>query len=190
VLEDNALLAFLGRRGRGAVVEILRRHPGRTWTVRELARFADVPSMVASRAVRELAALGTVESLRPGRDLRVRFLPESAAGRWLDGLLVPDLPTEAAAAFARAYRPPAGVTWAALWRHPGDDPLAAAAPVRIALVARDPESALDAADPALDAVRRAGLPLPDVSAWTPESLRGDDPVARAILAGRRILPRP
>jgi len=143
--------------------------------------------MVASRAVRELAAFAAVDALRPGRDARVRFLPDSVAGRWLSTLIVPDLATACAAAFVRSYRPPPGVTWASLWRHPDDDPLAAASPVRIALVARDPDAALESAGPALDILRASGWLRPELSAWTPESLRGDDAVARAILAGRRIL---
>ncbi|MFO1533515.1 MAG: hypothetical protein ABR562_07470 [Thermoplasmatota archaeon] len=91
MLIDNPILAFLGRRGRGAVVEALRRNPGRQWTVRDLARFADVAPMVASRAARELVALGALEAVRPGREARMRFLPGSVAGRFLAALDVPDV---------------------------------------------------------------------------------------------------
>ena len=83
VLVENPVLAMLGRRGRGAVVEALRRAPRRTWTVRDLARAADVPSAVASRAVRELRVLGAVDFQRPGRDARVRFLATTPVGRFL-----------------------------------------------------------------------------------------------------------
>ena len=41
-------------------------------------------------------------------------------------------------------------------------------------------------DPDRESVRAAWLPVPDLSAWTPESLRGKDNVARAIVAGRRL----
>jgi hypothetical protein len=190
VLEENPLLALLGRRGRGAVVEALRRNPRRAWTVRELARFADVAPTVASRAVRELAALGAVEAVRPGRDLAARFLPGTPAGAWLDCLVVPDLRQAVAATVARAYLWPAGVTRLVLWRHPDDDPNAPEAPVRVAaLTNRDPGDALEAAGPALDAVRAAGLPMPEVSAWVAGDLAADDPVARAILAGLPLTSR-
>ncbi|MES2153653.1 MAG: hypothetical protein V4510_00775 [bacterium] len=91
MLVENPLLAFLGRRGRGAVVEALRRNPARLWSVRDLARFADVAPMVASRAARELQALGALDVVRPGREVRMRFLPDSPAGFFLANLEVPDV---------------------------------------------------------------------------------------------------
>jgi hypothetical protein len=186
VLADNPLLAVLGRRGRGAVVEALRRGPARSWTVRDLARFADVDPMASSRAVRELAALGAVEVLRPGRSALVRWRPDSPAGRFLDALQAPDLRRGAAEAFASAYGRPPGVAAVLLWRDPADDPADPRAPARIALVARDPEAALELAGPALDAVARGGHPQVEATAWSPAALRGDDPVARAIRAGARL----
>lgn len=92
MLNDNPLIAFLGRRGRGAVVEALRRNPRRNLSVRELARLADVAPMVASRAVGELRELGAVTVGRDGKTLRVRFQPGSVAGGFLARLEVPDLP--------------------------------------------------------------------------------------------------
>jgi DNA-binding IclR family transcriptional regulator len=92
VLNDNPLLAFLGRRGRGAVVEALRRNPGRPLHVRELARLADVAPMVASRAARELQALRAVELSRNGRLLAIRLDPATRAGAFLAGVDVPDPP--------------------------------------------------------------------------------------------------
>jgi DNA-binding transcriptional regulator YhcF (GntR family) len=92
VLNDNPLLALLGRRGRGAVVEALRRNPGRLLHVRELARLADVAPMVASRAVRELAALHAVEVQRRGRELAVRLDATSRAGAFLATVEAPDPP--------------------------------------------------------------------------------------------------
>jgi DNA-binding transcriptional regulator YhcF (GntR family) len=92
VLNDNPLLAFLGRRGRGAVVEALRRNAGRPLHVRELARLADVAPMVASRAVRELEALRAVEVARRGRELTVRLDAESRAGEFLARIEAPDPP--------------------------------------------------------------------------------------------------
>jgi hypothetical protein len=190
VLEPNPLLALLGRRGRGAVVEALRRNPRREWSVRELARFADVAPMVASRAVRELAALGAVEALRPGRDVRARFLPGSPAGAWLAGLVVPDLRQAVADGFARRYPWPAGVTRLVLWRHPDDDPASPESPTRIAVLTnRDPAEALEAAGSALDGLRVAGLPIPDLSAWVAGELSQEDPVARAILGGLPLTSR-
>ena len=92
VLNDNPLLAFLGKRGRGAVVEALRRNPGRPLHVRELARLADVAPMVASRALRELQALRAVEVSRQGRLLAVRLDPASRTGAFLAAVAVPDPP--------------------------------------------------------------------------------------------------
>lgn len=92
MLNDNPLLAFLGRRGRGAVVEALRRNPVRPLHVRELARLADVAPMVASRAVRELRQLNAVEVARRGREVTVRLDEASPAGRWLAQVQAPDPP--------------------------------------------------------------------------------------------------
>lgn len=92
MLNDNPLLAFLGRRGRGAVVEALRRNPARALHVRELARLADVAPMVASRAVRELRALNAIEVVRRGRELAVRLDPGSVSGRFLAEVQAPDPP--------------------------------------------------------------------------------------------------
>lgn len=91
MLNDNPLIAFLGRRGRGAVVEALRRNPTRALSVRELARLADVAPMVASRAVAELRSFGAVLVQRDGKALRVRFQPASVVGAFLARLEVPDL---------------------------------------------------------------------------------------------------
>ena len=92
MLNDNPLLAFLGKRGRGAVVEALRRNPGRPLHVRELARLADVAPMVASRAVRELEALRAVQVTRRGRDVAVRLDPGTASGAFLASVSAPDPP--------------------------------------------------------------------------------------------------
>jgi hypothetical protein len=191
VLVDNPLLTLLGRRGRGAVVEALLRNPTRIWRVRELARFADVAPMVASRAAKELAALGAIESLRPGRNARIRWRPDSAAGRFLASH-VPDLRREAADAFATAFRPvdAAARFTLLLWRDPRDDPADPLAPARIAVVAsvRTADAALDAAGPALDAVRNAGLPAPEVSLFSPTELQGNDATAVAVRSGLELAP--
>jgi len=96
VLNDNPLLAFLGKRGRGAVVEALRRNPHRALHVRELARLADVAPMVASRAARELQALGAAEVGRRGREVTVRLDAAGKAGAFLAEVQVPDPPFRAA----------------------------------------------------------------------------------------------
>lgn len=92
MLNDNPLLAFLGRRGRGAVVEALRRNPGRPLHVRELARLADVAPMVASRAVSELKGLKAVEVSRLGNTLAVRLDVGTTAGAFLTSIEAPDPP--------------------------------------------------------------------------------------------------
>ena len=92
MLNDNPLLAFLGKRGRGAVVEALRRNPGHALHVRELARLADVAPMVASRALRELEALGALDISRRGRDVTARLDAASKAGAFLATVTAPDPP--------------------------------------------------------------------------------------------------
>lgn len=92
MLNDNPLLAFLGRRGRGAVVEALRRNRNRNLSVRELARLADVAPMVASRAVRELEALRALAVQRRGRNVAVRLDGDNPAGRFLATVDVPAPP--------------------------------------------------------------------------------------------------
>lgn len=92
MLNDNPLLAFLGKRGRGAVVEALRRNPGKALHVRELARLADVAPMAASRAVRELEALGAVDVRRKGRDVAVRLDEATKGGAFLATVTAPDPP--------------------------------------------------------------------------------------------------
>ena len=92
MLNDNPLLAFLGKRGRGAVVEALRRNRGRPLHVRELARLADVAPMVASRALRELQALNAVEVSRRGKLVTVRLDDAGPAGAFLASVRVPDPP--------------------------------------------------------------------------------------------------
>ena len=91
MLNDNPLLAFLGKRGRGAVIEALRRNP-RPLHVRELARLADVAPIVASRALRELQALAAVEVVRQGQQVLVRLDAGSKAGAFLASVEVPGPP--------------------------------------------------------------------------------------------------
>jgi predicted transcriptional regulator len=91
VLNDNPVIAFLGRRGRGAVVEALRRNPNRSLSVRELARRADVAPLVASRAVAELRRFDAVTVQKDGKALRVRFQAGSVVGAFLARLEVPDV---------------------------------------------------------------------------------------------------
>ena len=156
--------------------------------MRELAGLAGVAPIVASRAVRELEALGAVEALRPGRDSRVRFLPQAAAGAFLAGLQVPDLRAQAGRAFATSLKAPAGTVTVLRWQQPGDDPADPRCPVRVAVVVRRNEAeAADAAGAALDAVRAAGLPPVAVSTHLAGALDPADPVAQAILRGAPAL---
>ncbi len=188
---DNPLLTMLGRRGRGAIVDALTGSPGATHSVRDLARTARVQPMVASRAVTELQALGAVEYLRPGRNGRVRWLAEAPAAQALATIDPPDLRMAAADAFANAYTGPAGARRVVVWQAAGDNPADPLAPTRLAIVARDEdaeEEALDAAGPALDAVRLADLPAPDVTTLLADSLADDDPVAAAVRAGKPVGP--
>jgi DNA-binding transcriptional regulator YhcF (GntR family) len=92
VLNDNPLLVFLGRRGRGAVVEALRRNPNRALSVRELARLADVAPMVASRSVRELEAVRALAVARRGRTVAVRLDATTRSGAFLARVDAPSPP--------------------------------------------------------------------------------------------------
>lgn len=182
MLADNALLTVLGRRGRGAVVEALRADPHATWTVREIARAADVAPMTASRAIKELAALGVLDVFRPGRDMVVRWEQDAAASRVLADLVVPDFKAEGVAQFAEAY--PRRVVQ---WVHPDDEPSDPLTPARLAVIVRSGEDeALDDVGPALDAVHAAGWPRPEVTVFRRDDLDLDDPVAMAVLEGRPV----
>lgn len=183
MLVDNPLLVLLGRRGRGAIVEALRRAPGHVWRTRELARAALVSVSVASRAVAELASLGAVRATRPGRDARIEWQPGPAAA-FLEALVVPDIHRQAAEAFAAQLEPGTRVVQYVAPGHAPDDPRA---PLHLAILSnRDPTRVLDACLPALDALRQDGYPAPDVSVVNPRELANDD-WGQAIGRGRLIL---
>jgi hypothetical protein len=187
MLRDNPLLTFLGRRGRGAVVDALRMNPEKTWTVRELARIADVPAITASRAVKELDALGVVDAFRPGRNKHIRWETESAVAQALVPFVVPDLRGEAAVRFAAAFMGPTGARPVS-WHLIGDDIADPNCPTRVAILLRsydDEDDALDAIGPALDVVAESGWPRPSVTTIVKSEL-GDDEVAQAIRAGRPL----
>lgn len=186
-LADQPLLTCLGRRGRGAVADALLSAPDRDWSVRALARAAKVTATTASRAVRELENLGAVTMMRPGRDAVVRFMPEAAAGRDLAALRLMDLRRATAERFASAMDPPSGVRAIHWWSDVPDHPALPEVPTRIAvLCTRGTGRALEAVGPALDTLREEGLPQPDVTVWRLSELGADDPVAKAILAGRPL----
>lgn len=183
-LADNPLLTLLGRRGRGAVVETLRASGG-PWSVRALARASGVAAMTVSRAVRELAALGIVDTYRPGRDQVVQWRAASAGAAVIAALRPPDLRSEGCRVFAASYRRP-GATLVQWWM-PGDDPADPLTPARLGILVRHPddeEAALDAIGPALDAVESAGWARPQATVHVGPLLSDADEVARAIRAGR------
>lgn len=187
---DNPLLAMLGRRGRGAIVDALRADPDHAWTLRGLARSADIPHTVAARAVRELQALGAVEANRPGRDARIRWLPDRPAARWLATLDPPNLAAAAAQRFAAAVPRQPPITRLLWWRATGDTPADPLCPVRVAIVWRggpdDEEAALEAADAGLDAVAAAGLPHILVNTVSEEALRSGDATAQDMARGQSL----
>jgi hypothetical protein len=175
-VEDHPILACLGRRGRWSVAHVLGAQPTRTWNLRELAGAAGVHPVVAGRAVRELAALVAVDLLRPRRDAQVRLRLDTPAGAFVAALQPPDLRGDTEAIFAAAYTGPGPVVrWSR--KHAGDPE----APTRLAIVvgAGKEDAAWEAVDGALDAVRAAGLPAPDVSVLA-EPLDASDDVARAV----------
>lgn len=182
---DNPLLRFLGRRGRPAVVTAVLAAPREVWHVRELADAADVSPMTASRALGELAALGAVELLRPGRDVQATWRPAAPAARFLRTLHAPDLRHDAAHRFAAHYDVPQGVTGLRWWQHPDEDPGDPHAPTRIAILVQDDdaeEAALEAIGPALDAVRARGIPVP-LAETVQAGMLGDDGVSQAVRDG-------
>ncbi len=187
MLRDHPLLTLLGRRGRGAVVDALRQEPERQWNVRELAAAADVPVITASRAVRELDALGVVDSFRPGRDKVIQWDSQSAVARALVPFVVPDLRGEAARTAAAALAVPDRAR-IIFWQMPEDEPADPECPIRVAVLCRDAdeELVLDAIGPALDAVAAAGWPRPDISVVPRSMLSDDDPVTQAVLAGQPL----
>ena len=172
VLADHPLATALGRRGCGAVIDALRA-ASEAINLRGLARAARVPVANTRRIVRDLEALRLVESIRPGRDARIRWRGGPLAAV-LDGW--PDLREATADAFSRAYDGPGG---AQRWQHPDDDPADPHAPTRIVVLADD--EAWDHVGPALDAVAAAGWPAPRVDVLDPASADPDDPVAAAML---------
>lgn len=181
VLRDNPVLTMLGRRGRGDVVQALLEAP-RTWSVRALARAAGVHAATAARTVKELEALGAVDVVRPGRDARLR-LNASPVAQALAALRVPDVRGRAAATFAAAYGHRAPCL---RWQAPGEHDADPLVPTRIAVRAED-DAAVDAVGPALDAVRAAGWPAPDIT-WH-DVLDPADATARAILQGTPLTAR-
>lgn len=188
---DNRLLRFLGRRGRLDVLQAMRDDPREVWHIRELAHAAGVNAMTASRAVEELEAMDAVEVLRPGREMQVTWR-RAVASRFLRTLQVPDLPRRSADTFEDHYRPPRRHRIVAAlyhWHDRGDDPGDPQDPIRVAIIVRrDEDVANDAIGPALDAVRRRGLPVP-LAETVPQEMLGDDRQSRAILAGRRLDPQ-
>lgn len=187
-LADNPLLTVLGRRGRGAVIAVLRDTPARPWNVRDLARAADVNAMTASRTVKELSALGVVESYRPGRDLVVRWRASSAGAAVIAALDPPDLLAEGCRTFAGAYSGPHDGPLRR-WFQPGDQAADPLVPARLAVLVAtdaDEDEAWDAVGPALDAVEAAGWARPEVGVQVRTNLDEGDAVAAAILAGRPL----
>ncbi len=187
VLRHHPLLTVLGRRGRGAVVDALCSAPDQTWSVRGLAREAGVQPATAARAVQELEALAALEVLRPGRDAHVQLRRDTEMGGALLRLRLPDVRQGTCQAFAASFGHPEGVRQLLRWAAPEDhsaDPLCR---TRIAVICRDDsEPALDAVGPALDGVREAGWPAPDVTVWTRDELVPDDRMAVAILEGQPL----
>ncbi len=179
VLADNPLLTVLGRRGAGAVLDALRAGDG-PWTLRGLARDAGVPPATASRVVADLEALEALEKLRPGRDARIRWRPGPVADL-LRALAVPDPRAETLAAFRAGYAGPADSVHA--YRVEGDVAGDPRTPLRVVVLSRDEDAAWDAVGPALDAVRAAGWPAPEVAVHDPRDLDASVPADAALLAG-------
>ncbi len=144
--------------------------------------------MTASRAVKELSALGVVDQYRPGRALVVQWRSAAAAAQRLAAFDADDLRRRGAEAFAQAYQPATGRTLLS-WNMPDDDPSDPLVPARVAVIVTRTEQeddALDDVGPALDLVHAAGWPRPDVTVFVRSDLEPGDDVARAVLAGRPI----
>ncbi len=178
VLADHPLLTSLGRRGRGAVLDSLL-GAAAPQSVRDLARATGLAPGIVSRAIDEFTALGLVDVLRPGRAARIQLNEASPWVPWLRRSPPPGI----AAVVAAAYEGPGRLMQ---WSDAGerrDDPHS---PVRIAIITDDEDAALDAIGPTLDAVREAGWPAPELTAWDESMLDADDPVGARILSGRPL----
>lgn len=177
VLADNPLLTVLGRRGAGAVLDVLRAEDG-PWTVRGLARAANVQPSTAGRVVRDLEALEALDKIRPGRDAVIRWRTGPVADL-LRGLEVPDVRARTLATFRAGFKGPAESVHP--FRAAGDTVGDPHTPLRIVVLSQDEDAAWDAVGPALDAVREAGWPAPDVAVHDPRDLDPTDPDGALLL---------
>ncbi len=177
VLADNPLLTVLGRRSAGAVLDELRAGFG-PWTLRGLARAAGVPTATAGRVVDDLEALEALDKLRPGRDAVIRWRAGPVADL-LRGLEVPDVRARTLDAFRSGFHGPFESIHA--YRADGDTAGDPRTPLRIAILSLEEDEAWDAVGPALDAVREAGWPAPDVTVFDPRELDLGDSTDAAVL---------
>lgn len=70
---SKEILSILAKSGRIDLIRTLKSYPERDFTVNELSRIADVPTMTAWRAVRELKKVGFVRTRKVGNALNVRI---------------------------------------------------------------------------------------------------------------------
>ena len=166
----------MGRRGAPDVVEVLATQPG-PWTLRGLERASRVPLATVRRVLDDLAALGCIDHLRPGRDAQVTWR-EGPIADWLTELPELDMAEHMAGEFEAAHGREVHV-----WHHPEDDAGNPRTPVRLAVLVNEEgeEEALERVGPALDALELAGWPAPEVTVEVRDRLDPSDPVAAAML---------
>lgn len=150
--------------------------------MRGLARVTDVPLATIRRVLDELAALGCVETLRPGRDAHVTWR-EGPIADWLAEWPPLDMEASMLDEFRAAY----GDGDVHAWDHPDEDASDPRTPMRFVVMVneKEEEDALDRVGPALDALALAGWPAPDVTVQVRSALEPSDPVAAAMLRSRR-----
>ncbi len=171
-MEDSPALTVLARRGARDVIATL---VGGANHVRGIAQATSRPVATVARIVRDLEALGVVESLRPGRDKQILWRAGPLAD-WMAALAVPDLRGASARAFVEAYQGPGTCH---RWAAPDDEVGDPHTRTRVVILTEQEEEALDAVGAALDAVEAAGWPAPEVTVQDAASL-GDDPISVAM----------
>lgn len=90
------LLRILARKGRVEIIRTLKAFPDNDFSINELARVANVPTMTAWRSVKELKQAGFVKTRRVGSAIGVRISDDRERQRTLR--LIPDTDPQRAAA--------------------------------------------------------------------------------------------
>ena len=107
---SREILRALAKKGRIEIIRTLKAFPERDFTINELARTANVPTMTAWRAAKELKEMGLVRTRKVGNAVSVKIAEDRELLRTLR--MVPDTDPQrtAARSFAQAL---GGLPWVA-----------------------------------------------------------------------------